>query len=646
MLKVGLGRLGLAVALSAAVVSAVAVSAASAAGTTRQISAFGVSTITGGKFGSDTLGSPEIRKSGAEAGLPAYAGSIVDRSRSRGNGQGGSHQGNNGGNGNNEGQGNNGLLTSFDGLNLRDQRLANGGNQFTVEPPDQGLCAGNGYVLETVNDVLRVYRQNGTPATGVTDLNSFYGYQPAINRTTGEYGPFVTDPSCLYDAQTQRWFHVVLTLDTDPVTGDFLGSNHLDLAVSRTADPTGAWTLYRVPVQDDGTEGTPNHNCAGGPCIGDYPHIGADANGFYITTNEYAFFADPYHGAQIYAFSKTGLAAGTDSRVTQIDTAGAVLGNPGFTVWPAQSPNASSFEAALGGTEYLLSSDAAPEANGTGISSNLIVWSLTNTSSLNSPAPLLGMTNTVLTVQPYAIPPAADQKQGSVPLADCLNDTTTPMPASPGVTGCSTLVLGEPDPYHEVQGPLDSSDTRMQQVGYANGKLWGALGTALTLRGQNKAAIEYFAVKPKPTAVGSTIAGNGYLGLAKNNLTYPALALTADGRGVMAFTISGQKYFPSAGYATISGNSVGDLQIAAVGAGPQDGFSEYQIFSPYPTGEPRPRWGDYGAAATDGNTVWIASEYIAQSCKFKQYIQVPFGSCGGTRVALGNWATRISAVQP
>lgn len=44
-------------------------------------------------------------------------------------------------------------LVSFDGLSFRDQRLANGGNQFSVEPPDQGLCAGNGYVLESVNDV-------------------------------------------------------------------------------------------------------------------------------------------------------------------------------------------------------------------------------------------------------------------------------------------------------------------------------------------------------------------------------------------------------------------------------------------------------------------------------------------------------------
>ena len=31
------------------------------------------------------------------------------------------------------------LLGGFDGLNFHDQRYANGGNQFSVEPPDQGL---------------------------------------------------------------------------------------------------------------------------------------------------------------------------------------------------------------------------------------------------------------------------------------------------------------------------------------------------------------------------------------------------------------------------------------------------------------------------------------------------------------------------
>src|SRR5262245_42718234 len=37
------------------------------------------------------------------------------------------------------------VVASFDGLNHRNQRLANGGNQFSLEPPDQGLCVGNGF---------------------------------------------------------------------------------------------------------------------------------------------------------------------------------------------------------------------------------------------------------------------------------------------------------------------------------------------------------------------------------------------------------------------------------------------------------------------------------------------------------------------
>src|SRR5439155_8561210 len=113
---------------------------------------------------------------------------------------------------------------------------------------------GNGYVVEAVNDVLNVYSATtGAPvlpdntATNIVsgfprnvnhavDLNSFFGYPPAINRSTGVRGQFVTDPSCLYDAQTQRFFVVVLTLEVNPSSGAFTTVNHLDLAVSQTSN--------------------------------------------------------------------------------------------------------------------------------------------------------------------------------------------------------------------------------------------------------------------------------------------------------------------------------------------------------------------------------------------------------------------------
>jgi len=531
------------------------------------------------------------------------------------------------------------LKTSFDGLTLRQQRLANNGNQFTIEPPDQGLCVGGGKELEVVNDVLNVYDASGKSVLGVTDLNTFFGYPAEIQRTSPPvFGPEPTDPSCTFDRATNRWFLIVLTLETDSTSGALTGVNHIDIAVSQTADPAGKWMIYHLPTQDDGTQGTPNHNCDGGPCLGDYPHLGIDAKGFYITTNEYPFFGDGFHAAQIYAFSKQALAANQSSiQVTQIDTIGLVNGNPGFTVWPALSPD-SQFSSARNGTEYFLSSDAAQEANGTGTSKDLVAWSLSNTNSLSSSTPKIALNNQVLSVQSYSIPDHSTQKAGDFPLGQCLNDTT-----------CATALNGEPDQYApETEGPLDSNDSRIQQVMYSAGLLWSALDTSVTVNGHTLAGIEWFIVAPfsLPGGLTAKVVKNGYYAAANANLIYPAVGVTASGKGVMAFTLTGPNDFPSAAYATIDVHGIGPLHVAAAGKGPQDGFSEYKYYGT--AGVARPRWGDYGAAVPVGNDVWIASEYSGQTCTLAQYLtnttQSPLYTCNQTRVALGNWYTRVSRV--
>jgi hypothetical protein len=38
--------------------------------------------------------------------------------------------------------------------------------------------------------------------------------------------------------------------------------------------------------------------------------------------------------------------------------------------------------------------------------------------------------------------------------------------------------------------------------------------------------------------------------------------------------------------------------------------------------------------ASNNDTIWLGAEYIAQTCTLAQYMSAPFGSCGGTRVAL------------
>ena len=654
---------------------------AATGGGNRQIPISGTSSPQTGSF--TPSGSTDVTQAefpgqvDTEAGPAPYTGTIVNRSLSNGTANGVSiHSGQ-------KAKSNPQFVTGFEGLNLYQQRYARGGNQFTVEPPDQALCVGNGYVLEAVNDVLNVFNTSGqsvlpdNTATNIVsgaprdvnhavDLNSFYGYAPAIDRTTGVRAQFVTDPSCLYDAATQRFFVVVLTLETNP-NGSFTGENHIDIAVSKTADPTGNWNIYRLDVTNDGTNIGGKDN--GGPYLGDYPHIGADANGFYVTTNAYPWNGPGFGGAQVYAFSKAQLAAGAAAvNMVHFDTSGMVNApsdtgstQPGFTVWPAQSPD-TQFNTSNGGTEFFMSSNAADEAThpaaGTGgsyTSDQLVVWSLTNTSSLDSASPNLSLSNKILSVNTYAIPPSQHQPgSGMAPTMDtpqgyCLNDTTTTL--FNGQNGCWQLLVSSM-PHNEVVSSPDSNDTRMQQVIYANGKLWGSLDTAINPdSGPQRAGIAWYIVNPNA----GKIVKQGYLGAAGYDFTYPAIGVTTSGRGVIAFTASGDTLNPSAGYAPIDaivGVGAWDIVPGGEGQATDDGFTSYKALVGTP---PRTRWGDYGYTAVDGNSIWVASEYIASSCDYSTWGGPYFaggsgdnllGSCGGTRTALGNWSTRISQFTP
>jgi len=683
-------KLALVAALALAVCALTAsAGSAGAAGGGRLIPKAGTGSPQTGAFTPSGLGDVTqaefAGETDSEQGPAPFGGTIVDRSLSTGHGQGaGAPVG-----GTAKAKSAPEFKTGFEGLNLFQQRYARGGNQFTVEPPDQGLCAGNGYVVEAVNDVLNVYNTSGqsvlpdntstnivagfpTDVNHAVDLNSFYGYAPAITRSTGVRAQFVTDPSCLYDAATQRFFVVVLTLETH-ANGSFTHVNHLDIAVSQTSNPTGSWNIYNVDVTNDGT------NTGGtnpGPYLGDYPHIGADANGFYITTNAYPWCCNGFSGAQIYAFSKAQLAAGASSVTMQhIDTSGMVnlpsdagSTQPGFTVWPAQSPGTTSFNLGSGGTEYFMSSNAADEAThpvaGTGgnyQSNKVVVWTLANTSSLNSASPALTLSNRVIGVNDYALPPKQHQPGWGtapgtdVPQGNCINDTTT---ATIAGVGCWRLLFVREPAHNEVVSTPDSNDTRMQQVTYANGKLWGALDTAVTVGGANRAGVAYYIVNPSS----GNVVKQGYVAVDGADLTYPAIGVTPSGRGVMAFTYTGDATNPSAAYAPIDALvGAGAWSFAGPsgeGAAVDDGFTSYksQVGNP-----PRTRWGDYGAAAVDGNSIWIASEYIAHACDYATWGGRFFGAttgdnklgtcaaspgAAGTRAALGNWSTRISQLTP
>src|SRR5260370_13768046 len=210
----------------------------------------------------------------------------------------------------------------FNGLNHRDQRRAGTdeylNTQFSLEPPDQGLCVGNGTVLEPVTDALRVFDSSGSALSAPTALNQFFNLTPAFTRSTpAVFGDFVSDPKCYFDAADQRWFVTALQIGLDPTTANFVPPPHLEVAASQSADPTGSWNLFSIDTTANGRNGPPSHaNC---PCFGDQPLIGADANGFYITTNEYGRGGGfPFNGAQVYAVSKQALESGSGGKVVHL----------------------------------------------------------------------------------------------------------------------------------------------------------------------------------------------------------------------------------------------------------------------------------------------------------------------------------------
>ena len=504
------------------------------------------------------------------------------------------------------------LRKSFEGVNLFQQRyVADNGNQFTVEPPDQGICAGNGYVMETVNDTLRIFKTSGEPATGVVSLNQFYGYPSAIDRHANPptFGPALTDPSCFYDAETQRWFHVVLTIATDPATGDNGGPNYLDIAVSKTADPTGDYRFYSIEVTQDS-----DGSVVDDAFLGDYPQIGADDNGFYITTNTFPFFKPGFTGAYLYALSKEKLADGTISTFA----AGSVPAADGaqtFTLQPAKM-GAGAYVSDNNGTEYLVAAGTANSA----YANFADVYALTNTESLDDSRPDLSLNIKRLATQVYGDPPPlVEQKNGPIPNG--------------------VLNFGAKEP-----GPIATNDSRMHQAYYTKGLLWSSLTTAVQVGGERRAGVSYFIFNVDPNLSETSVKTQGYIAVENHSLAFPAIAVTKSGKAVLTMSLTGEDYYPSTVFARLDkkGLDDGEVYVYGKGVGPQDGFTEYAPVND--AGDTRPRWGDYSAAATDGSTIWIATEYIAQRCTVSQYKE-DF-TCGGTRAFFGNWSTRIGAVRP
>jgi hypothetical protein len=493
----------------------------------------------------------------------------------------------------------------FSGLTQFDSRNASNGNQFTIEPPDQGLAVGNGVVFETINDVYALYDSTtGLRLTSPIAANAFFKLPPAIVRSkVPVYGPSLTDPRVYFDHELQRWFVTTLELDTDPATGNETGRSHLYLAVSTSANPLLGFKVFTIDVTDDGSNGTPAH--PGCPCLGDQPLLGADRWGLYISTNEFSTFGSGFNGAQIYALSKNFLAEGGLPTVAHFSGL-PLAGNVAYSVQPALSLGFDSEPAS--GIEYFLSS---LDFSGT-LDNRIAVWAMLNTDTLNELHPKPVLIQKVITTEVYGMPPPAIQPAGPMPLGASLN---------------------------EPLETIDTNDDRMNQVVYENGYLWGAVNTVIGSK-HRRTGIACFIVKPTVDgeSLNATVQRQDYIAApGDDSVMYPSIGATPSGRAAITFTLVGPSsspaftssdvFYPSMAFTTLSVyRGTGPIQLGAAGSAPEDGFSGYVAYG----GNGTARWGDYSAAIADtDNSIWMAAEWIPNS----------------PRTSLANWGTFIGQLQ-
>jgi len=152
-------------------------------------------------------------------------------------------------------------------------------------PPDTNGDIGPNHYVQTVNVSWAVFNKTGAKLLGPNSIGSLFS---AIGAPcSGNYG----DPIGLYDPMANRWLVSQFTTSAP---------YHQCIAVSQTADPTGAWYLY------DFLWSSTNLN--------DYPHFGVWPDGYYMSTNEFANGAS-FVGAGAAAFERDKMLLGQSARM-------------------------------------------------------------------------------------------------------------------------------------------------------------------------------------------------------------------------------------------------------------------------------------------------------------------------------------------
>ena len=569
-------------------------------------------------------------------------------------------------------------VVGLDAVDSATQPTVPAGPVADIEPPDQGLCAGNGSVVEDNNiGQILVYNNALRRQSAVIPLDTIMGLTTKGWSSGG-------DISCTYDYNNGgHWFFTEFaSASTEANGGPFTGCFNAvastcfeAIAVTQGNSPYGPYNVYYLNA---------NYNPAepGAPfLLNDFTKIGLTRDAFLLFYDEFPLSTPgigggAFNGAQQYAFDKDAMEAGAPVTLrggapnprfsVAIENMGTLatpdgtcssdntFHSPGITCWfsviPANPPDPSQFDNAHGGSGFMLDS---LDFYGSG-DTRIAAFDWTGLSSLNGTGDGVRFGGQLFSgtgfYEDFGL--VAPQKAGPIPLGDECGAAGWSVPPSPGGTA----------PASCPEGGIETNGDNFTQVSQAQGELWGPLSTEVTqsFRSGNEAHLGalYFVV-----GTGTfdrfgvfSMTSSAYVSPAHEDLSMPVMAGSDDGGAILAFTLTGNGgptgadgggYFPSTAFARLgafSGGITGPVHIADLGQDPQDGFTEYAGF-PGPTS---PRWGDYSAAVYDAGTgqVYFANEYIPYPSCTRPAFTLTVPTCGGTRDDNANWGTSVNSVTP
>ncbi|CAI5932138.1 unnamed protein product [Closterium sp. NIES-64] len=424
------------------------------------------------------------------------------------------------------------------------------GTQFDPWIPDSAVCVGRLYIVQIVNYAIVIYNKRGKIVRLPQPLNEFFGVMPANSTRPGD---FINKASCVFDASSGRFFLAAAWLsggyrnkwdrfgqtrrNADGSTSGY----GIVVAASSALTPMMAWNVFFIPASNDGVK---SHNDTAPPLRypgrvywGATPRITVDRYGVYLTTRQYAMQGKlgRFVGSNIYAIHKPKLYLRSSKRVVRF--AIPMINYNSFPVFglEPQSPRIPRLSRFKGQDKVFFGcidiSFTFPLPH-----TSLALWSLSDTSSLMLPHPTLRLRYSIISTPAYYDSDYAKQKPG-------------------------------PPPYDTPQDVVPPTST---SVAWFKGHVWMAFPSGYSLDPTSVPSVALVKLQPflrGKRSFPTLVKKFGIYGVPGQSLLSPVIGFNSKGRGILAATLIGSEYFPTAAYVRINQKGVMGNSLFAVGPG-------------------------------------------------------------------------------